>query len=438
MSAANSSMSSVAPVDERLIGEIEEFLSDLVTEMEPGPPTGTGPGRPTILPGLALWAGLLACVLRGMKAQSDIWRLLRYKGVWSFPRFFISDQAVYKRLAQAGVAPMEQFLANVTTAIGERLRPAMDTAIAPFATEVAALDCTTLDKVRRLLPSLRNVSNRDHQLLPGKLQAVFDIRRQIWRTVQFTTEVHQNEKVDARALASTLPKGSLILADLGYFSFPWFDWLTEEGYFWVSRLRQKTSYKVKHCFYAEGATFDGIVQLGAHRADRTSHAVRLVRFKVGNVNYEYITNVLDPRVMPPIDIAKLYARRWDIEMAFQLIKQHLGLHLLWASKSIVVQQQVMAVLIISQVVQALRLEIAWRAGVDPFEVSLPLLVRYLPYFAREGDDPIKVFVEQGRDLGFIRPSRRTKILAPPLPEKYDPLPTDLMLTWTSRYAHRRC
>ena len=31
-----------------------------------------------------------------------------------------------------------------------------------------------------------------------------------------------------------------------------------------------------------------------------------------------------------IDIARLYARRWDIEMAFKLAKRDLRLHLLWS------------------------------------------------------------------------------------------------------------
>jgi len=105
----------------------------------------------------------------------------------------------------------------------------------------------------------------------------------------------------------------------------------------------------------------------------------------------------------------------------------------------VIQQQVWAVLIIAQVLQALRLEIAQRAGVDPFEVSMPLLVEYLPRFAVDGRDPIMIFVEQGRALRFIRPSSRTKIRAPTIPKEAMSLPPpDLVLVRTPRYAQRRC
>ena len=123
-------------------------------------------------------------------------------------------------------------------------------------------------------------------------------------------------------------------------------------------------------------------------------------------------------------------------MALRLIKQHLGLHLIWSAKVVVIQQQVLAVLIISQVLQALRLEIAWRAGVDPFEVSLPLFIKYASWYASEGRDPVEAFIERGRELEYIRPSRRTQILAPDLPDSYAPLPTELLLYRTPRYSGR--
>ena len=137
-------VSSVAP---GLVGEIEGFLSNLVSDMAPEPPAVSGPGRPAILPALALWTGLLVCLVRGFNSQLDLWRLLTDKGVWHFPRFPISDQAVYARLARATTAPLQAFMAKVTLALKERLEPAMDTTLCPFATEVVAIDCTR-DKMR--------------------------------------------------------------------------------------------------------------------------------------------------------------------------------------------------------------------------------------------------------------------------------------------------
>jgi hypothetical protein len=265
------------------------------------------------------------------------------------------------------------------------------------------------------LPSLRKIPNGDTRLLPGRLAGLFDLRRQLWRHVEFIDDAQQNEKISARQMVQDLPAGSLLLADMGYFGFAWFDWLTDQQYYWISRLRAQTSYTVHHVFYEQGDVFDGIVWLGAYRANRAAHAVRLVQFCVGTTTYRYLTNVLDPVLLPISMIARLYARRWDIELAFNLVKRHLKLHLWWSAKTVVSQQQIWAVLIISQILQALRLEIAGRAQVDPYEVSMALLIQYLPDVARSGQDPIQVFVERGRDARIIRPSTRTVVQAPDIP-----------------------
>ena len=420
------------------VGNIEGFLQQCLEDMGPDR-RSKGLGRPRILPAMALWGALLVCVLRGFGSQMAVWRLVSERGLWFFPRFPVTDQAVYRRLHTAGIEPLERLLEQVTSVLAQRLQDVASEKLAPFAKEVVCIDESTLDAMARRLPSLREVPKGDSRMLPGKLAGVFDVRRQLWRTVKFHADPHQNEKVLARDLVAGLPAGTLVLADLGYFGFAWFDWLTERGCYWLSRMRAKTSYKVIHTFYHRGDVFDGLVWLGAHRADRAKHAVRLVTFRQGNTLRRYITNVRDPSTFPMASMAETYARRWDIEMALKLAKQHLRLRLLWSAKRVVIHQQIWATLIISQILQSLRLEIARKAGVDPFEVSISLLVEYAPQYAYEGRDPVEIFVKRGRELGFIRPSRRTRIHAPTIPdEAILPAPPDLTLTRIPRYAGRRC
>lgn len=423
------------------VGDIESFLRQAIGDLQPDleERRRRGRGRPRILPSLCLWAGMLVCVLRGFSNQTVLWRLLSQTGLWFYPRFPVTDQAIYRRLAKEGTAPMERLFAHITQVLASRLLPYAIPALAPFASSVLALDQTTLDKVARSLPHLRPLPDGDCALLPGKLTGLFDIRLQQWRHIRFIENPHQNERVDARDMLESLDPGALILCDLGYFGFAWFDYLTEAGHYYVSRLRAKTSYQCLHVFYQEGDCFDGLVFLGAHRADRAQNAVRLVRFQVGTATFSYITNVIDPFQLSIVDIARLYTYRWDIELAFKLIKRELGLHLLWSAKPVVVEQQVWAVLIISQVLQALRLEIAGTAAVDVYDVSLPLLVEWVPRLAYSGEDPVAFFVERGRAAGFIRPSRRTRAQAPTVPPSLiAPLPDGLVLTRSPRYANRKC
>jgi hypothetical protein len=418
------------------VGEIEAVLRELLADLSPLP---TGRGRPAVLPALAVWGGLIVCVLSGWSSQLDLWRLLTQAGLWDYPRFAVSDQAVYHRLARDGTRTLERVFAGLCPLLAARLAPYAQHELAAFASGVYALDATTLDPVARRATRAHDLPADGSRRLPGQLAGLFDVRRQQWVRVEHRPDAAENEKVAARQLLIGLPRWSLLLTDLGYFGFKWFDDLTDAGFYYISRLRRKTSYTLLHVFHQDGETLDALVWLGAYRADQAKHAVRLVQFRQGNVLHQYITNLRDPHTLPLAEVATLYARRWDFEMAAQLVKQHLGLSVWWSSKDVVVVQQVWAVLIVAQVLQALRLEIAGRAGVELFEVSLPLLARWAPRLAARGADPIAVFVERGRAAGFIRPSRRVPIHAPDVPSAaIQPLPVGLVRRRVPRYAERRC
>ncbi len=263
---------------------IEAFLREMIEALVPQASQTGEPGRPAVLPALCLWAGVVVCALRGWSSQLAIWRLLSSKGLWDYPRYPVSDQAVYNRLERAGDNPLKQLFEQVSAVLGERLSP-YGQSLASFASEVVTIDVTTLDKLLRHLPLLREVPDGDARLLPGKLAGVFDVRLQQWRYVEHVADPQENEKIAAQSLLGHIQRGALILMDLGFFSFFWFDQLTSEGYLWLSRLRKKTSYEVIHTFYQQGETFDGLIWLGAYRADRARYAVRLVTFRVGDTLY---------------------------------------------------------------------------------------------------------------------------------------------------------
>jgi len=98
--------------------------------------------------------------------------------------------------------------------------------------------------------------------------------------------------------------------------------------------------------------------------------------------------------------------------------------------------QVWACLILAQLLQAVRLEIACRAQVDPFEVSLPLLVTQLPQLLAREQDPMALWVQRGRQLGLLRPCSRTRVQGPVVAaEQIQPRPADLVLTRPAKYPH---
>jgi len=429
-SQANASGMSVTSLDAYMQRSFEQWEQQAAVPGSVQEPAKVG--RPRRLPGVVLWTTMLRGVLLHVKGVQDLWRALVLQG------YDISDQTVYDRLESEGTAPLEQIFAQFTHVLAAWLTPLVSQQswwkeLAPFASDILALDETTLDPVARILPQLRRVQKGAVELLPGKLAGLFDVRLQLWRRVDYLPEALQNCKVHARTMLSGVAHGTLLLFDLGYFGFEWLDELTDGHYWYISRLREKTSSAILHTFYQAEGVFDGLVWLGTGRA-RAAHAVRLVRWQVGVLQVTYVTNVLEPEKLSLQDIARLYGRRWDIELAFLTLKESLGLHLWWSSKVTCVLQQVWACLIIAQFLQAMRLEIACRAGVDPFEVSLPLLISTLPSVQATGSDPISVYVQRGRQLGLIRPSSRTHFQAPLIAASArTPLPDDLILHRTAAY-----
>ena len=409
----------------------EETLQELLEHFEHSEEDPVR-GRPRILSAFCLWSSVLFGVLRGFSSQLQLWKLLTFKSFWKFRAVNLSDQAVYKRLSQESDF-LQSFFEYTTESLQQRLQP-HSLCLASWANGVYAIDASVLDKIKRYLPSLCETPRKDNKdLLPGRIHAAFDLNLQQWTHVLKQENPDQNEKVTAWELIEKLPKQSLLLFDLGYFSFEFFDRLADENYFCITRLRKKTSYTELHTFCESGDFSDKLVFLGKTNY-RSARAVRMIRFSIGSTNYEYITNVLEPERLSLPEIAGLYQRRWDIELAFKLLKREMNLHFFWSAKPEVIWHQVWASLAISQIVLGFRQELAGRIGVDPFEISMKSVVEDIPDFVMRGIDFYERFAELGRKVGVIRPSRRVENRAPsPKLSKYNLDISGVLLERSPRY-----
>ncbi len=398
------------------------------------PEAKPGRGRPQQLREPHLWLGLLWAVLEKLGGYRALTRYLATAALGPFAPVSITDSALLQRLQQAGTEPLQTLFATLGAWLQAYVSPPACT-LAPFASRIIALDETKLDALVRRLPWQRQHKVGDPALLAGKLAALFDIRQQRWLRLHYVADALRNCKQEVLPLLQELPWHSLLLFDLGYFSFPLFDYLTERGYYWISRYREKTCYQLLHVYYRHGVRLDALVWLGSAHGARAGRAVRLVRFDDGQQLRMYFTNVLDPLQLPMGDIARLYARRWDIELAFLTLKELFGLHHWWSSQRALILQQIAVVLVLAQVVQALRLHLAEQAGCDPFDVSLPLLVEHLPHLLHARQHPVQWVLTYGQTQHFLRPSSRYQVVAPSIPsDQITPLPPGLRLTRKARYV----
>jgi hypothetical protein len=383
---------------------------------------------------------MFLAILQGGTSFARIWRLITWTGVGHLPILDLTRAAVRKRLLNAKLDSLHDLLARVSQALLPWTAHAQDQDLAPFATQVLALDQSSLDAVRRTCQDVRQERSDSARLLVGKLAAIFDLRRQQWVRVLIRSDVFANEKLFVEELFAGIQPGALILADLGYFSFPWFDWLSDQGYWWLSRVREKTSYQIMHVFVRQDTTLDALVWLGAYNADKAKHLVRLIQFEHAGIGYRYLTNVRDPALLSMSDAARLYARRWDIELAFKVLKRELGIHLWWSSHPLLVLQQLFCALILAQILHALHLRVAAEAGVELFAVSLPVLVKLLAHAPTQAMEEglYALLVRKGRKLGLLRPSRRYQAVVPALLSPYTPAPPHLLGLRKERYAKRNC
>jgi hypothetical protein len=386
-----------------------------------------GPGRPETLQIPHVLLSCLLMIMRGTFAMADVHRSLLNETIGSFaPLISFSRQAVRQRLIALQLTPFTELLHRVADGLSQREPRTSALSLAPFAPAIVAVDETKLASVARLCDETTLVP-KDH-LLVGKLAALFDLRRQQWVHVQFLSDPVGNGVLATLLLLEGLPKGSLILADLGYFGYAWFRYLSEQGWDWVSRLKSNSSYKIVHTFYEKDGLLDALVWLGTYNSHQYPHLVRLVQYRHGGLLYRYITSVTDPTLLPLADVVRLYARRWDIEMAFKLIKQTLGLRLWWACERVLVLQQLLLMLTLAQVIHAFQQEIASEAGVEPLEVSMVILFKLLP--SSSWVTPYGLaseVVTRARLFGIIRPSRYVQYVIPAIPpEEIQPEPPDLV------------
>lgn len=236
----------------------EQLLETITTSSQQLVARGSRRGRPASLSQLHLCLGIVLAGLRGFGSQLAFWRMLCMQPLGPFEPVHVVDQAVYNRLERAA-GLMAALFEQVSALLRQQLEGLADASLAPFATQVLALDESRLDALGRWLPQLRGVLAGDSALLAGRISALFDVRLQQWVRVDLLQEASANCKLYASQMLAGLAAGTLLLFDRGYLSFPFFDELSEQGLYWISRYANEVSYELRHVLYQGDGVLDAIV-----------------------------------------------------------------------------------------------------------------------------------------------------------------------------------
>jgi hypothetical protein len=181
----------------------------------------------------------------------------------------------------------------------------------------------------------------------------------------------------APTLTRWLGPGMLLLADRGLVSFDLWRTMTQTGADLLWRTRTNAVLPVVQTL-PDGSYLSQIVAARDHRHGRDPITVRVVEYRLQDPGrprrrapYRLVTTILDPDAAPAVELAALYAQRWELETALDELKTHQrGPNLVLRSKTPEgVEQEVWGMLLVHYAIRQLMHQAALDGEVDPDRVS---------------------------------------------------------------------
>jgi transposase IS4-like protein/DDE family transposase len=192
----------------------------------------------------------------------------------------------------------------------------------------------------------------------------------------------------APTLRRSLGAGMLLLADRGLVSFDLWRAMAQTGADLLWRTRTNAVLPVVQTL-ADGSYLSQIEAARDHRHGRDPITVRVVEYRLQDPGrprrqapYRLQTTILDPDAAPAVELAALYAQRWELETALDELKTHQrGPKLVLRSKTPEgVEQEVWGMLLVHYAIRQLMHQAALDGQVDPDRV---LFVRSLRVVRRQ-------------------------------------------------------
>lgn len=372
--------------------------------------------RERILTLPVMMAFVLSLIWRHLGSVSEAVRVLQQEGMlWASPQH-VTQPAVEQRLRCLPPLLFQRVLLDLLPRMQQRwlarkrpVAPAVAWAQRHF-TAILALDGSTLDGLLRKVGLLRDGQG---PVLAGRMAALLDLVSQLPRQVWFEEDWHAHDQRFWERVLSSLTAGMLLIFDLGFLNYARFDQLTEQGVFFLTRTTNNIACRTEQLLRAREDLRDRLVWVGSGAESCCQHLLRLVEVRYGGKWYRYLTNVVDPKLLPSEYVVALYWQRWRIEDAFNIVKRLLGLAYFWSGSLNAIQTQVWATWIVYAVLVDLTDAVA-EALCKPFRaVSIEMVYRGLYHFTQayhrgDADDPVAYLAAKAEQLGILKRKRKKR------------------------------
>lgn len=189
-----------------------------------------------------------------------------------------------------------------------------------FKNPVRAFDSSTIDLCLELFPWAKFRQTKG----AVKLHCQLDLQGQIPSFAVIT----DGKCSDIRAIRSSLDisPDSIYVIDRGYMDFDWFRQIDNAQSFFVTRAKDNIAYRItgQHEIpLKKGLLYDYTIELtGLQSQKKYGKTLRLIGYFDADtgIQYEFLTNNFK---LAAFTIAQIYKSRWQIELFFKWIKQHL-------------------------------------------------------------------------------------------------------------------
>jgi hypothetical protein len=354
---------------------------------------------------------VLSLVYRQMSGLSEVLRVLEQEGLMWVEAQRVTRQALSERLRTLPAVLFAQLFEQVLermrrSSSGGKLSALEQQGSSSFA-GIYLADGSTLEAIARKLHSLQQQA----QPLGGKMMMMVEATSRRPVAAWYSANDKASDQQWNDELLERLPMGGLLIFDLGFFNFVWFDAFSEAGKYFVTRWKQKTAGKVVTVLAQAPRYRDEIVQLGVYRSNPCRYPLRRVSVLWGNTWHVYLTNVLDPKQLSAQQVCDLYAQRWRIEEAFLLTKRLLGLAYLWVGGTNGVQIQLYATWIFYAVLMDITQQVAVALRQPLERISVEMVFRSFYHFSRarqqnRADALIPFLVQHHQSFGLVKAQRK--------------------------------